>query len=129
MAKLTFTDTARQKWIQFDSDTEILIELITKAGLRDIGKKAAKRAKLTGEDSADIADRLLGRAAVKGWKKIGAPEHPGLIVNGQPLEFTQENVDMLMAKSLKFSRFVNETCIDENEFSEPVQELEEAKNG
>ncbi|MBI5634858.1 MAG: hypothetical protein HZA15_15430 [Nitrospirae bacterium] len=126
MAGLTFKDTARQKWIQFDSDTEVCIELITKPALREIAKKASKRAKLTGEDSADLSDRLLGRAAVKGWRKIGAPEHPGLLVNGEPFPCTPENTDMLMTKSLKFSRFVNEMCLDEDEFDESGEDEKNA---
>jgi len=126
MGNFDFTEGEKRKWIQFDSDSEVEIKLITKQELREIVKTAAKRAKLTGEDQADIADRLLGRAAVKGWRKVGQPDHPGLLANGEPLPFTLENIDRLMTKSLKFSRFINETCIDEDEFAEGV---DVSKNG
>ena len=126
MGNFDFTEGEKRKWIQFDSDSEVEIKLITKQELREIVKTAAKRAKLTGEDQADIADRLLGRAAVKWWRKVGQPDHPGLLANGEPLPFTLENIDRLMTKSLKFSRFINETCIDEDEFAEGV---DVSKNG
>jgi hypothetical protein len=117
MGSFDITDTAKTKWLQFDEDTEVCIQLITKPMLRDISKRAAKRAKLTGEDQGDIADKLLGRAAVKCWRKVGAHDEPGFIVNGQPFGHSIDNADLLMAKSLKFSRFVNDTCIDEDEFA------------
>jgi len=125
MAKFSFTDNDKTRWIQFDIDTEINIKLISKCELRDISKRASKHARLTGEDEADVADRLLGRAAVLGWRNIGDHNHPGIIVNDQPCTFTQGNIDMLMTKSLKFSRFVNQTCIDEDEFARET----ETKNG
>lgn len=120
-------DEGREKYFQYDEDTEVLIQLITKPQLREIAKQAAKKAKVSGQDQADIADKLLGRAAVKGWRKIGDPSHPGLIVGGQPLTFTPENIDLLMRRSLKFSRFVNEMCIDEDEFAGDG-DLAETKN-
>jgi hypothetical protein len=124
MGKIGIFDEEQSKWIQFDNDTEVLMQLATKSDLRKINQKAAKRAKLTGENAGDISDCLLGRAVVKSWRKITDYGHPGLIVNGQPLPFTPENIDMLMRKSIKFSRFVNETCIDEDEFIDG----EETKN-
>lgn len=125
MGKLGIFDEEKNKWIQFDEDTEILIKLITKEGLRRIIQKSNKRAKLTGEDTADISDIMLGRDAVLGWRKINDHDHPGLIVNGQPLPFIPENIDMLMKKSLAFSRFVNEYAMDEVTF---LKEEEEIKN-
>ncbi|RJQ22032.1 MAG: hypothetical protein C4560_03125 [Nitrospiraceae bacterium] len=125
MAKFNFSDTDKSRWIQFDVDTEVNIKLITKRELREISKRSAKHAKLTGEDEADVADRLLGRAAVLGWRNKDDHNHPGIIVNDQPCEYNQSNIDLLMAKSLKFSRFVNQTCIDEDEFDRET----DTKNG
>jgi hypothetical protein len=124
MGKIGIFDDEQSKWIQFDNDTEVLMQLATKSDLRRINQKAARRAKLTGENAGDVSDCLLGRAVVKNWRKIADHDHPGLIVNKQPLPFTPENIDMLMRKSIKFSRFVNETCIDEDEFIDG----EETKN-
>ncbi|MBI5057005.1 MAG: hypothetical protein HZB61_10365 [Nitrospirae bacterium] len=114
-------DHERSKFIQYDVDTEVHIKLITKRELREIGRKAAKHARLTGEDEADVSDRLLGRAVVLGWRKIADHNHPGLTVDKQPLPVCQKNIDMLMTKSLKFSRFVNQTCIDEDEFTRETE--------
>ena len=125
MGKLGIFDDEKKQWLQFDEDTEVLIKLITKEGLRKIMQKATKRSKLTGEDIADISDALLGREAVLGWRKIEDHNHPGLIVSGQPLPFTPENINMLMKKSIAFSRFVNDACVDETAF---LKEDEETKN-
>ncbi|RJQ44443.1 MAG: hypothetical protein C4538_10515 [Nitrospiraceae bacterium] len=121
MGKFNFSDEEKNRWFQFDIDTEVQIKLITKRDLREIARKAAKRAKLTGEDEGDIADRLLGRAAVMGWRKMDDHNHPGIIVNDQPCTFCPENIDVLITRSIKFSRFVNQMCIDEDEFLEETE--------
>jgi hypothetical protein len=128
MGKLGIFDDERKKWIQFDVDTEILIKLISKEELRKILQKVNKRTRLSGENEADISDRLLSAAAVLGWRKIDDHNHPGLVVNEQPLPFTPKNLDMLMSKSIEFSRFVNENCIDSKQFLNEEQEKEETKN-
>ncbi|MBI5410174.1 MAG: hypothetical protein HZA14_12490 [Nitrospirae bacterium] len=125
MAEIGIFNGERTKWIQFDVDTEILIKLITKAELRKINQKAAKKAKFTEQNVNDVADNLLGQAVVKGWRKIKDHEHPGITVDKKPLPFTPENIDMLMTGSIKFSRFVNEACINEDEF---IDDGEEIKN-
>jgi hypothetical protein len=126
MAELNFTNETQEKYFQFDVDTEVPIILQTKRALRDLQRKAAKRAKLTGEDVADVADKMLGRQVVKkSWRKISDHNHPGLTVKGKPLEFTLENLDNLMTGNIKFSKFVNEKCVDEDEF---IEEPAEAKN-
>lgn len=124
MAELNFSDEVQEKYIQFDVDTEVPIILQTKRALRDLQRKAAKRAKLTGEDVADVADKMLGRQVVKkSWRKISDHNHPGLTVNGKPLEFTPENLDKLMTGNIKFSKFINEMCVDEDEFIEEPAEI------
>lgn len=119
MAEIGVFDGERKKWIPFDEDTEVLVKLVTKEELRAIANKSAKM----GQKSAEAADKLLGRAAVLGWRKFDDPTHPGLVVGGQPLEFTPENIDMLMTRSIEFSRFVNEYAVNEKAF------IGDAKNG
>lgn len=129
MGKVGIFDEERTKWIQFDEDTEVHIRFIGKEELRKIFKKAEKTAKLTGADSTEISNRELGRTCVLGWRKIDDYNHPGLIVNNKPLSFTPDNIDMLMKRSLDFSRFINENAIDSKLFLEEEQEREaETKN-
>ncbi|MBI5075635.1 MAG: hypothetical protein HZB62_10795 [Nitrospirae bacterium] len=116
MAKLGVFTGEKSKWIQFDADTEVRIRLIGKKELREIVNKAEKAARKTGANSQDIVDRKIGRASVLGWRKIKDHDHPGLIVGDQPLQFTPENVDMLMDLSIDFTRFVNQNCSEEKEF-------------
>lgn len=125
MGKIGIFDEEKSKWIQFDGDTEVLIKLATKSELRKINQKAAKRAKLNTLNVGDVSEQMLGRVVVKGWRKITDHDHPGIIVNDKPLPFTPENIDLLMTGSIKFSRFVNDMCVDEDEFTDE----EETKNG
>ncbi|GAB4486020.1 MAG: hypothetical protein OHK006_13210 [Thermodesulfovibrionales bacterium] len=122
MGEVGIYEGERQKWIQYDEDTEVLIRLISKEELRKILIKAQKSAKLTGSHADNYADQLLGRAAVKGWRKIDRHEHPGLTVGGKPLPFTPENIDLLMKGSLKFSRFVNDSAVAEDEFADGAED-------
>jgi len=128
MAELGVFDEPKDKWIQYDEDTEVQIRHIGKEELRKINLKAAKTAKLTGVDSVAINNKMVGRAAVLGWRKIDDHSHPGLKMKGQPLPFTQENIDMLMRRSLEFSNFVNENCLDSKLFLDEIEEKEETKN-
>jgi len=128
MSELAIFDDERKKWIQYDEDSEVLIKHINKEELQKISQKADKAAKLTGSDRANIFSRLLGRASILGWRKIDNHAHPGLMLKGQPLQFTPENIDMLMQKSLEYSIFVNENAIDSKLFLEEEKEKEELKN-
>jgi len=128
MGTIAIFDDERTKWIQYDEDAEVLIRFVGREELRKIQRKAEKTANLTGADANDIANQKLGRAAVLGWRKIGDNNHPGLIVKGEPLPFTPENIDMLMRRSLEFSRFVNDNSIDSKQFLEEEKEKKESKN-
>lgn len=128
MADLGIFDEPTHKWIQYDEDTEVQVRHIGKEELRKINLKAAKTAKLTGVDSVAINNKMVGRAAVLGWRKINDHNHPGLTMKRQPLPFTPENIDMLMRRSLEFSNFVNENCLDSKLFLDADEEMEETKN-
>lgn len=129
MGKLGIFDEEMTRWIQFDEDTEVLIRFVGKEGLRKIFKKAEKTAKLTGADSTELSNRELGRLCVLGWRKIDDHNHLGLVVKGQPLPFSPDNIDMLMKRSLAFSKFVNENAPDEKLFLEEEEERKvEIKN-
>ncbi|MDO8282700.1 MAG: hypothetical protein Q7U10_08810 [Thermodesulfovibrionia bacterium] len=121
MAKINLTDGDKNKWFQYDIDTEVCLRLMSKAELRAINKQAKKNSGLTSADQDEIADKKLGREAVIGWRKMADHNHPGFILNGEPLSFTPINIDLLMTKSFKFSKFVNEMCVSEDEFiEEPI---------
>lgn len=119
MAKIGIFEKAQRKWFPYDSDTEVQIEYIDKGRINTILMKGAEAAKKLKGKSSPIQDIFLGKAAVHGWRKIGDENHPGLLMpNGDPIPFTPENRNMLMAKSQRFSEFVFRTCSDANEFIE-----------
>lgn len=126
--ELGIFDEEKTKWIQYDEDTEVCIKHTGKEVLKAINTKAAKIAKLTGADYGGVNNKLLGRATVHGWRKIDDHNHPGLMLKKQPLSFTPENIDMLMKKSLEFSNFVNENCLDSKLFLNSEEEKEDTKN-
>ncbi len=128
MSELDIFTEERKKWIQFDKDTEVLIKNIGKEELNAISKKARKESGLSGMDVSAVINRRFAIAAVHGWRKIGEHEHPGLTIGGKPLAFTPENLSMLMAKSLRFSNFVNASAVDSDEFQDGVDGAEETKN-
>ena len=126
MGQLGVFENDRIKWFPFDEDTEVCIKHVGKEELNKIRGKAVKAAKLAGADIAAVMNQRLGKAAVLGWRKVEEPEHPGLIINGQPFPFNDQNRDFLMAKSLEFSNFVNETAINSREYLEGVEETKNA---
>ena len=108
-----------QTWFDFDEDTEVLIELTEKEDLEEIRSTAIRQAKLArSENSDNIGNILLGKRKVKGWRKKDDPNHPGLVVNGEPFPYSEKNVAFLMQKSLDFSAFVNDVCIKLKLFSD-----------
>lgn len=114
-----------QTWFDFDEDTEVLIEYTQKEDLEEIRQISSRQAKMTRSENVDsIANVLLGKRKVKGWRKKDDHSHPGLIVNGEPFPFSEQNVSFLMQKSLDFSAFVNDTCLKLKLFSEAEREAE-----
>jgi hypothetical protein len=122
MAEIGLYEEGRRKWLPYDEDTEVCIELLSKEQVRQINQKAAKAGKRAGE----MGDKLLGRAAVKGWRKTDDHEHPGFMVKGIPFQFDQENLDTLMTRNTDFSAFVNKNCLNEDAFIE--EDIEDSKN-
>lgn len=116
MARIGIFQGEKKRWVQYDQDTEILIKHIGKPALSEINQKAQKTARLSGADAKDLFNQRLGRAAVLGWRNIDDHQHPGFIVDEQPLPFSEQNLDMLMRESLEFSAFVNAEAIDSQQF-------------
>lgn len=54
-------------------------------------------------DHAELG-RLIGRAAVRGWR--------GITICGSPYDYTPERCDMLMTKWSAFAKMVSEVCLD-----------------
>ena len=116
MGELDIFDVAPEKFFSFDDDSEVLIQYQGKEVLSKIGTKAAEIERKTGASASVLMNKLTGRVAVKGWRKKADHKHPGLTIGGQPLPFTPQNVDVLMTKSIDFSNFVNQKCIDSKAF-------------
>lgn len=129
MARIGIFSGEKKRWVQFDTDTEVLIRHVGKKELSEITHKTQKTARLSGADSRDVFNLRFGRAAVHGWRKIGQPDHPGLMLGDQPLPFNEQNLNMLMEHSLEFSAFVNETAVDSHQFLEEEEAKGEVKNG
>ena len=112
-----------QGWFDFDEDTEVLIEYTEKEDLEEIRQIALRQAKMARSENVDsIANVLLGKRKVKGWRKKDDHTHPGLIVNGEPFPYSEKNIAFLMQKSLDFSAFVNDICTKLKLFSEADKE-------
>jgi hypothetical protein len=119
MGEIGFYEEGKKQWIQYDEDTEVLILLLSKEEIRAIGQKSSK----AGKKSGPVYDKLLGRAAVKGWRHKTNLDQPGFSVKGQPFPFSLENLDELMIKSSSFSKFVNDQCLNEDAFIEDLIEI------
>lgn len=102
-------------------DATVKIKYIDSVELKNILRKSQKtewkkHKPVTVEDDAE-ANKLLGRAAVKGWDKI--------TTNGKPFPYSQLNCDLMMKKSYEFSAFVNDACTEMENFK--VEQNEETK--
>lgn len=119
MARLGLFEGKQQKYMDFDSDTEVLIAFLDKEQIMAIRKKGSKQARLSGGDEDVITNRLIGEAACLGWRKKTDHNHPGLLTStGVAIPFSNENRDMLMKKSREFSNFVNDAAMDSIAFLE-----------
>ncbi len=106
------TESQLQVWVQFDEETEVLIEYVPRHELLKIYKKSVvvkyKNHQKVEEYSQETGDKLLGLAAVKDWRPI--PPGKGFTLNSEPFPCTPENVETLMVKWNEFSRFVHDHC-------------------
>lgn len=94
-------------WMPF-MDAEVLVRYVDMRGLRAIQKAATKitfdRHQKTETLDAVEANRLLGRAAVRGWR--------GITMDGLEYPYGPDNCDFLMTRWTEFGRFVNSACLD-----------------
>lgn len=127
MALFDVFETDVEEYVQFDSDTEVLLIYLDKQAVGEIRKKAKKLSSKSSMEYEDAFNYLLGKKAVKGWRKINDQKHPGLIFNKKPFSFSEENRDFLMRKSIDFSTFVNATAVDADSFREEEEAKEETK--
>lgn len=107
MAQIGIFEKAPQKWIQYDEDTEVLLEYVDKEALTKLIKQANEASQKLKMPQGTVYDMFLGKKAVHGWRNMKDHSHPGLLLpNQQPIEHTPENRNMLMTKSRDFSEFV-----------------------
>lgn len=128
MGDVAIFDGPKEQFIQFDNDTEVLIRHIDAAKLRKLRAKGQKMASMGGGAEAEHTNRLIGEEAVRGWRKIGQPDHPGFVMKNQPMPFNESNRNLFMGQWLKFSNFVNENCTDSESFAELENERTENLN-
>lgn len=99
-------------WFDFGSDARVQLLFLPKDELTRIVKRHTRNEfkrgvprEVTDDDKSNIE---LGRTVVKGWE--------GLTMAGKAFPFTPENCDLLMRKSYAFNNFVNERCVEVDEF-------------
>ena len=91
-------------WVRF-MDAEVLLRHVALHELMDIRTHATRRTwdgsgAVSEQLDANEANRLLGRAALRGWR--------GITMKGQDYPFTADNAELLMTRWLEFSRFVSD---------------------
>jgi hypothetical protein len=137
MAQVALFTEAPQGWIQFDEDTEVLIEYLDRPAAIELNKAVDKIVARTGGDQQIIWGRELGKKAVHGWRNIDQehnPGHPGFVLPDKektPIQFNDANRDLMMKGCREFSIFVNGNAIDAGVFLEinkKNQEKQVAKN-
>ncbi len=114
-------DEGLEVWVTF-LDAEVLMRYVGLDEVRRIRQHATLRrwpySEVEGqrqgkpETCMDLAEasRLLGRAAVRGWK--------GLTLKDEDFPYSAENADLLMARWGEFARMVGEVSLDLMKFME-----------
>lgn len=133
MATIGVFDFPPRKYFDFDEDTEVEIEFISKDRMNKLIKKAEEAHRKLKTPQNLIYDMFLGKAAVHNWRHKDQeknPGHPGFrLPGGSVLPFNGENRNMLMEKSSDFSNFVLRTCtspalfLEEDPAAEDLQTL------
>lgn len=128
MADIDVFGEEKEKFVQFDDDTEVLLVYLDKSAVGEIRKRAKKLDSKSNMEYDAAFNYLLGKAAVKGWRKIKDHKHPGLIFNKKPFPFNEDNRDFLMRKSIDFASFVNGNTVDPEPFREEEEANKDTKN-
>lgn len=93
-------------WMPFE-DARVLIRYVGPDELRRLaGQAKRRRGGPQRQDEADAGElnRLLGRAAVRGWE--------GFTMAGQEYAYGEDHCDFLMDRWSEFARFVVEAALD-----------------
>lgn len=133
MAKVAIFEESPLRWLEFDEDTDIALEYLSKEEGTALNKDVEKIVNRTGSDWASVWNRKLGERVVKGWRNRNDTSQSGLTFpNGTPIPFTPENRDMMMKSCREFALFVGENAINAKVFldlSNKPAEAAEIKNG
>lgn len=112
-------------WFDFGNDAKVQLLFLPKDELTRIVKRHTRvefkrgvQRDVTDDDKSNIE---LGRTVVKGWE--------GLTMDGKEFPYTQANCDLLMRKSYAFNNFVNERCVEIDEFLKIKDEEATKKSG
>lgn len=97
-------------WVPFE-DAEVQLRYVPLDELRSIISQATERkydpsrpGKTCERLSHAELGRLMGRAAVRGWR--------GITMCGSAYEYTPEHCDFLMSRWSAFAKLVSEVCLD-----------------
>lgn len=131
MSEVGFFDEEVTRWVKYGKDTEVLLRFVDREELVTLSEKAEAVARKMKDPGVvnQITTRELGRAIIRGWRKIDDHSHPGFTVSGSPFPFTQENLDRMMKKSTEFFSFINREAINPATFLQEEEAREETKNG
>lgn len=134
MGKVAIFDVPPVKTFEYDEDTNIDLEFLRKEDAQELNKEVDKIVARTGSDWNKVWNACLGRRVVKDWRHRTQADHPGFVLpDDTPIPFTEENLDMMMARNREFSIFVGENTVNAKEFLaakvKSGKELREAKKG
>jgi hypothetical protein len=97
-----------QVWVPF-MDAEVLLRYVSLEELEQVRRRATtlrwdRKGPRTESMDPLEANRLLGRAAVRGWR--------GITLEGEEHPYSEEHCDFLMTRWSEFARFVSEAALD-----------------
>jgi hypothetical protein len=114
-------------WVDFQEDAQVLLRYVSLEELLAINAKASTHSlkpavasaagtdrgegirEISAEVAPEDANRLLGRAAVRGWR--------GLKKDGKEFPYSADNCDLLMRRWTEFAVFVGEVCLELREIN------------
>lgn len=114
-----------QVWVPF-MDAEVLLRYVPLEEVQRIHRKAVRRSwdgkhRLVENLDALEANRLLGRAAVRGWR--------GITLEGRDYPYSEEHCDFLMGRWLEFAKFVGDVCLDLQALQQEERRRREGNSG
>lgn len=119
MARVAIFDDEQLKTFEYDADTDVILAYLTKEEAVKLNKEVDKIIQRTGSDWSLVWNQKLGERVVRGWGHRTDKNHPGFVMpDGTPIQFNNENRDMMMKRNREFSLFVGQNSVDSKVFLE-----------